>query len=236
MPRALSPDFASAASAARALIRRMGRLPVSGAAAARFLRVPIVDSWEPPGIMPVRSLLPKDGGVTVYSQERQRCYILVNSGPFPGPRLNWTIAHEVGHVVLGHVFQVDKPTPVWTAVRDAEAHAFAAELLMPLALLVQMDWTPKEIAWRCGVSLAAAQVRLYQLRMGWPVDERGMDLVRLWKRRPLRNLSPRRETVADGWLLPGAAPVSDAAARAYLAMIQEEEGLRRLAADDDAAE
>jgi hypothetical protein len=224
------PDYARAAATARSLIRRMGYLPVSGQAVARFLRVPVIDVWS-------RCALPPDSGVTVYSPSGQGMRILVAAGPVSSPRLNWTIAHEVGHIALAHVPAVHSPSRLQIAALDAEAHACAAELLMPASVLQQLGarWTEMEVAWRCGVSLAAARCRLRQLRRsgGRDADLGGVGLAHLWGRRPpLRSRGPeRRQTVADYWLLPGAPPVSDVAARAYLAVIREEEELRRLAAD-----
>ena len=231
MSQVSGPDYERAVATARTLIRKMGYLPVSGWSAAEFLRVPIIDVWS-------KKLLPRDSGVTMNSPTGIGVRILVSAGPFPGPRLNWTIAHEVGHIALGHLFEISDPTRCEIAAADAEAHAFAAELLMPSALVLHMRWMAKDLAWRCGVSLQAARIRLAEIGLWLPVGERGMDLVRLWGRRPPEERPVpkpvRRETVADGWQLAGAPPVSDAVARAYLEMIREEEDLRRLAADDAA--
>ncbi len=46
-------------------------------------------------------------------------------------RRNWTIAHELGHVLLGHA-SITKET-------EREADAFAAELLMPEAVIRFLD-------------------------------------------------------------------------------------------------
>lgn len=45
-------------------------------------------------------------------------------------RLNWTLAHEVGHIYLGHVS--DGPT------EEIEAHYFAAQLLMPEIVIIDL--------------------------------------------------------------------------------------------------
>lgn len=46
------------------------------------------------------------------------------------PRLNWTLAHEVGHIYLNHRKDSD--------IEEVEAHWFAAELLMPIPIILNL--------------------------------------------------------------------------------------------------
>ena len=89
------------------------------------------------------------------------CVILYNDKVKSHYRKNFTIAHELGHIHLGHAS--DGP------LRELEADTFAAELLMPRILL-------REMHLRCGhsisytelsslfrVSRQAARIRLEEL-------------------------------------------------------------------------
>lgn len=72
-------------------------------------------------------------------------------------RENWDLAHELAHVA-------GLPT-------EAEANAFAADLLLPEDLVRSLDWSVAsqeaiaEFLWQTGVSTAALKVRLEHLRI-----------------------------------------------------------------------
>lgn len=65
-----------------------------------------------------------NGGVIILGNDT--FLILYNEKHSP-ERINWTLAHEVGHIYLGH--QTDG------AIEEVEAHFFAAQLLMPEVVL-----------------------------------------------------------------------------------------------------
>jgi Zn-dependent peptidase ImmA (M78 family) len=77
-------------------------------------------------------------------------------------RENYSLAHELGHLVLGHVGAARSD-------HEREVNAFAAELLMPEAQLRAMDWvtvpaeTLAERIWESGVSTDALSRRLRAL-------------------------------------------------------------------------
>lgn len=79
-------------------------------------------------------------------------------------RITWTIMHEIGHVILGHLTDFGETaldrgglTDEKYGVLEKEAHYFAAEFLMPTALLKFFpDITVEEIALLFGVSEDAA--------------------------------------------------------------------------------
>lgn len=82
---------------------------------------------------------------------------------------NWSLAHELGHVALGHA---NSPAPSTRGDNDeheSAANAFAAELLLPQAAIQAVDWTSlsgSEIAadlWDWGVSSDALRRRLAAL-------------------------------------------------------------------------
>lgn len=79
-------------------------------------------------------------------------------------RKRFTLAHEVGHILLGHVGRYQlvargEPDPKDNPV-EQEANVFASRLLAPACVL----WgckikNPGEIARLCGISLTAAEYR-----------------------------------------------------------------------------
>lgn len=56
--------------------------------------------------------------------------VFYHETPFISRRLNWTLAHEVGHIYLNH--QNDG------SIEEVEAHWFAAELLMPTPIITEI--------------------------------------------------------------------------------------------------
>lgn len=80
---------------------------------------------------------------------------------------NWSMAHELGHLVLGD--QTD-PERLGAGTEPA-ANRFAAELLLPEAQMRSVDWTrltPEEFAkllWQWGVSTKSIEVRLRSLHI-----------------------------------------------------------------------
>lgn len=104
-------------------------------------------------------------------------------------RENWALAHELGHLALGHLDPGLAPT-----VRDqheTQANAFAAELLLPAEVLRSMEWsrvTASVLAarvWDFGVSIDALARRLNAL--GIAVS----DVLTEWAGQPTQRLLRR---------------------------------------------
>lgn len=82
-----------------------------------------------------------------------------------GDRITWTIMHEIGHIILGHLMDFGETSldrgglnKKKYGVLEIEAHYFAAEFLMPTALLRYFqDITVDEIHLLFGVSEPAAR-------------------------------------------------------------------------------
>ena len=75
-------------------------------------------------------------------------------------RLNWTLAHELGHICLGHKCDGQ--------VQEIEANFFAAQLLMPAVVINEMEkivgrLSCQELCVIFGVSLQAARHRVKTL-------------------------------------------------------------------------
>ncbi len=76
-------------------------------------------------------------------------------------RLNWTLAHEVGHIYLEHEKDGER--------EEIEAHYFASQLLLPDIALVYLQknleiLTPEMIAEFFGVSVLAARKKLETMK------------------------------------------------------------------------
>ena len=112
--------------------------------------------------IPVKLFRPEDGNDGKCFLLDGRPVILV-SDQVPPARQRFTAAHELGHIMLGHVGKYQlvnrEPDPKDNPIERA-ANVFASRLLAPACVL----WgcgarTPEEIARLCGISLQAAQFR-----------------------------------------------------------------------------
>lgn len=92
--------------------------------------------------------------------------IFVNAETSP-ERQRFTIAHEVGHILLGHVGEYKlvnrEPSPEDNPIEQA-ANVFASRLLAPACVLWALDiHSANEIAEICKISKAAAQFRAQRM-------------------------------------------------------------------------
>lgn len=107
--------------------------------------------------------------IAAYYMEQDGRRIIVVNKHTRRTRQRFSVAHEIGHVVLRHGairFMMNGyhgGRPEW---QETQANAFAAELLIPKLALARMGaMTPRQIAQLCGVSMEAATIRAEQL--GW---------------------------------------------------------------------
>ena len=95
-------------------------------------------------------------------------YILID-GRTSVRRQRFTLAHEVGHVLLGHVGRYKlvnrEPAPGDNPIEQA-ANVFASRLLAPACVLWALDvHTPEEIAELCNISRTAAEFRARRMEL-----------------------------------------------------------------------
>lgn len=101
-------------------------------------------------------------GLTFY---RGDAPIILYDRNTPPPRLRFTVAHELGHIALGHVrpgertVQNREPRPEDSPMEQA-ANRFAVDLLAPACVLWGLGLhTTEEIAEACLISRASAEFR-----------------------------------------------------------------------------
>lgn len=99
------------------------------------------------------------GGFSLVAEGRFFC--VLNSGLCHQPRRKWTAAHELGHILSGHIS--GEPL-LHSPCQEREADRFAAELLAPLTVLHFCGVSSAiEIERLCGISHEAAVYRFQEL-------------------------------------------------------------------------
>lgn len=145
-----------------------GRLPVDPRAIAERLGVRVESEphlWEDD-----RFGTPLSGKLDIDAHGQS---VIAYASSEPLVRQRFTIAHELGHFVLKHGSRFRDPTLNFNSSnydpKEAAANRFAAELLMPSALLERQLLAGvgdvAELARRFGVSEVAMKIRLKTL--GW---------------------------------------------------------------------
>lgn len=116
-------------------------------------------------------------GATIIYHGR-RLILYRESAPGGMRRLNWTIAHEIGHALLCHSES--------TRLSEAEADVFAAEMLMPEPAVRMLDklfgypLRPEALTAWFNVSLGAAERRRAELnRKPYIASSAGHELIEL---------------------------------------------------------
>jgi len=89
---------------------------------------------EPEIVLVERPTTQEMDGAYALDRELQRGFIFINSRR-PWTRRRFTMAHELGHHVLGHQAGLDRNVDESPDPAEASANAFAAEFLMPAELV-----------------------------------------------------------------------------------------------------
>lgn len=97
----------------------------------------------------------ENDGFCFYSRRHQTYFICYNSQR-PADVIRWTLAHEIAHIVLGHVGSDD--------YSETEAEGFCYRLLTPSVVLHACRyWTAAEIARACDIPMERAEVRAQRM-------------------------------------------------------------------------
>ncbi len=109
--------------------------------------------------------------LTFYNSETGR-YVTVYDHETLIERIRWTIAHEIGHIFMGHLTDFEftqlhgrlDSKQYW--VLEREANVFAAELLAPISILKRIRLcSAEDIARLCQISNDAAKNRAKDLQI-----------------------------------------------------------------------
>ena len=106
-------------------------------------------------------------GFTCYDHAGDRYRMFLDSITYencPG-RTNFTMAHELGHIMLGH-FEDDLSSSIFigSPYLEIEANLFADELLMPTSQIIRQRMDARKIAETYNVSITAAQNKIKYLK------------------------------------------------------------------------
>jgi Zn-dependent peptidase ImmA (M78 family) len=96
-------------------------------------------------------------GCTIYDNKANYYIVLYNDDIRHSKHRNWTLAHEIGHIYLGHTYDGD--------IEEIEAHFFASQLFMPdytlyMTASQHRRITAEDIVEIFGVSISAAEKRI----------------------------------------------------------------------------
>lgn len=133
---------------------RIDKLPVDILHIARMTGIKIIKNSS------VNELSLSESGASLFDGAK---WYIIYDDENTVQRARFTIAHEFGHIFLGHelrkgrharTFDISKPQV------EKEADSFAARLLAPACVLWGLSLhSPQEIADVCNISLAAAKIR-----------------------------------------------------------------------------
>lgn len=136
----------------------ISELPVKVSSIVRAIDVTIIKNSV------VHELRKKESGKTFL--QNNKFYIIYNDAE-PTSRCRFTIAHELGHILLGHML-INTPQSRTFAVRDdneSAANVFARDLLAPACVLHELHvLKADEIAALCDISLEAAMYRAKRMQ------------------------------------------------------------------------
>lgn len=101
-----------------------------------------------------------------HSYNRDNELVIIYDDTGPKTVMRYTVAHELGHIFLGH--NLESPT----LSMENEANVFASRLLSPACVLWALDLhTPKEIAKICDISNKAAKIRAERMELLYERDK-----------------------------------------------------------------
>lgn len=170
-------DIRAAAVRARAVLGAgQGRIDAEHLLEKLFefgITVDIFDSTEAPVAANIEAcFVPETSTLHV----RDTAYAQMCSGHARGI---FTFGHELGHIILAHRKTMNRVAPMpsgWLPAfsnSEWQADTFAAEFTMPLDIINTLQlFKPDAIANQFGVSLKAAEIRLYNLRKYSETQER----------------------------------------------------------------
>lgn len=144
----------------------VSELPVKPSLIARAAEIKVIKNSA------VHELAPHESGASLL--DGAQWYIIYNDEN-TRRRCRFTVAHELGHIFLGHELRKGYHARTFDTSRPAveqEADVFAARLLAPACVLWALNvHTAEEISALCDISNAAAQVRAERMETLYTRDK-----------------------------------------------------------------
>lgn len=149
---------------------KVDKLPVSTAALCEHYGWVLADYQEGEAaidLLGLSSLTERTDGFCTMTDHFT--YIFYNSG-LPVGRQRFTVAHEIGHLALGHVGRgrvttINREPHPKDSQEETQANQFAARLLAPACVLHELGAaTPEAIQQVCGLSRQAAEFRAARMQ------------------------------------------------------------------------
>jgi Zn-dependent peptidase ImmA (M78 family) len=111
----------------------------------------------------LEKIIKSNDGLAQYCVYTRQYKITYNNMMRPTARIRWTIMHEIGHIVLGHLTEFETVSLTRGMnnkeyeVLETEAHFFASEVLAPCIVLKSINvFNAKDIKVICKLSSSAA--------------------------------------------------------------------------------
>ena len=120
----------------------------------------------------IHDLMPNELGKSYFNGE---VWYIIYDDSQPVDVCQFTIAHELGHFLLGHDLTYSKYNEAKTfnvkAKEEEQADKFALRLLSPACILKELDLhTPEEIAKACNIPLSYATERSKRMKILYKRD------------------------------------------------------------------
>lgn len=135
-------------------------LPVSLSKICNALDITILDNKH------AQELHPGENGIAI--KQNDKWYIIFDDTDVYGKQ-RFTVAHELGHILLGHEMKngyYTRRDNILKPADETEADMFAARLLAPACVLWGINaHTAEQISSVCGISHAAATIRAERMEV-----------------------------------------------------------------------
>lgn len=140
---------------------KINKLPVDVFQIAREAGITIIKNSL------VRDLSPHESGCAYYVHKQ---WYIIYDDTNSVERIRFTIAHELGHIFLGHRLRRGRSTGTKEfepkPLTEREADVFASRLLCPACVIYGLNLhTCEEISQVCHVSLTAARIRSERMEL-----------------------------------------------------------------------
>lgn len=142
-------------------------------------------------------------GCTFYQRSQNRYLILYNADCLR-TRIRWTLAHELGHILLGHL---EHPELMQTVDPEREAHLFSGLLLCnPAFCSLEDTYDTACLQHRFDISAQAAEIQARRVRGRLADDKCRMADYRVFSLYLQKDFAQRRRTIRRKRTRIGAVP------------------------------